>query len=126
DRALQNALAYHVELGCEPLPLFLGVSVHPIHVDINIEVTNAAVRFIFKSGVVADHRADTLTAEELVQRRDDLALADVPLARSTWSRVLRRALIAPFSAPARLVSTSWNLDRRTTSCSFQKPLCRIA
>src|SRR5439155_6812444 len=41
---------------------------------------DAGIRFVLESVVVADHRTAIVSAEELVQRGDDLALADVPLA----------------------------------------------
>src|SRR5262245_9137700 len=77
---LIDALAYRVQLGRKPLPLILGIGVHPIHVDVDVQVTDAGIRLVLESVVVADHRTAILTPEELVQRRYDLALSNFPLA----------------------------------------------
>ena len=41
---------------------------------------DASIRFVLESVVVADHQTAIVSAEELVQRGDNLALADVQLA----------------------------------------------
>ena len=100
--------------------LLLGIGVKPIHVDVDVEMTDAGVRIVLESVAI-------VSAEEFVQRGDDLALADIPLTGKI--NVTERAPSRPlptFSDPATLVSTSWNWDLRTTSCSFQKPFWRTA
>jgi hypothetical protein len=119
----KDSLAYRVQFSRMLPPLLLGASVHPIHVNANVDMPDASIRFVLESVVVADHRTAIVSAEELVQRGDDLALADVQFAGQI--NVAERAPSpASFSRPARLVSTSWKLDLRTTSCSFQKPFWR--
>ena len=38
---LMDAPAYRVQLSRKPLPLILGTGVHPIHVDVDVQVTDA-------------------------------------------------------------------------------------
>jgi hypothetical protein len=42
-------------LGRKPLPLLLGASVNPIHVDVDVEMPDVGIRFVIESVVVADH-----------------------------------------------------------------------
>jgi hypothetical protein len=62
DRALKNTMAYRVQFGCEPLALLLGPCVHPIHVDTDVHMSDAGIRFVLESVVVADHRTAIVSA----------------------------------------------------------------
>lgn len=77
---LENTLAYRVEFVGKTLPLLLGASMNPIHVDVDVEVTNARIRFVLECVLVTDHGISIMPTDKFVQRGDNLALADVPLA----------------------------------------------
>ena len=53
---LKDPLAYRVQLDRKPLPLLLGVSVHPIRVDVDVNMSDTSIRFVLESVVVTDHR----------------------------------------------------------------------
>jgi len=48
---LMDSLTYRVQFGSKPPPLIFCVRVHPIHVDVDIEVPDAVIGFIVESAV---------------------------------------------------------------------------